>query len=145
MSRTIKVIFLMIISIVLIFFCFVFCIQKISDGNKHKNKNIKFVDEIVINKGSWIKSKKIYRIKNTKDQFQISKKVKWNVTGDGNVTTSFLIEVPYILIIDGEEYKGIYELNSSFANSNDDNPKYKVIISNLKGNGDVEVILIKKN
>ena len=133
-----------VLNILLIVIVLTSCIF-ITGCDKKEEKEIKTVSSIKLNKEQYIKQLKEIKINNTKDTLKITKKVKWKVPkeADGNTTVSFSIAIPYIIKVDGKEYKGTYQLNN-YETSKDDNPKYNFKIVNLTKNGDISVYITKK-
>ncbi len=116
-------------------------IIKINKKEDTKTNEPNYVNVININEKNWIHSLKEYKIKGTKDTFEITKDVKFDVdTGDGNTTVSFAIEIPYTITVDGTEYNGVYILGD-IAENEQYNPKYNVAVTNLTSDGAIEVKL----
>ena len=136
---------LILIGIVLIVILSIGLIMFVTNNKKEQPINtidnpIQTVSEIELNKEQFINSLEKIKINGSDDTFMITKKI--DLTG---VTGSFSVSIPYTLTIDGVEYTGEYIMSSSNNNKtyNDNNPKYKVEITNYK-KGYIEVKLNKK-
>lgn len=128
-----------IISLIIIFSLLVLT------GCKSKTIKIPTVSNIELGKGQFIEQLVPVKINNTNDTITITSKVKWEVPEhEAGTTVSFAIAIPYIISIDGINYNGIYELGDSAWNTPDNNPKYDFKVTNLTGNGDIEVLITNK-
>ena len=98
------------------------------------------VSEISINSKQYINQLEKVKMKGTNDSIMITKKVEWEIPEhEQGTTVSFSIAIPYAIIVDGREYNGVYQLNNSNWNTQDNNPKYNFTITNLTRDGDIEV------
>ena len=108
--------------------------------NSLKNISTKKVKEITLGERNWIDSLKKYKIKGSDDTFEVTKAVKWKVPEhEKGSTVSFDIAIPYLITVDGKEYKGEYHINDEVSSIDDTNPKYIVTFHNLNEYGDIEV------
>lgn len=117
-------------------------------GCKSKNTStetkIKTSPYIEIGEKQYIKQLKPVKIKGTNDTLMITKKVKFKLPEhkEGE-TVSFSIAIPYKFIINGKDYEGTYQLNSS-SSTQESIEDYVLIITDLTKKGDIEVMVIKK-
>ena len=121
----------------------VVCTNKKND--EINNKKIQTVTNIELDKEQYIEQLKAIKINGTEDTIKIDEKVKWEVPEhkEGE-TVSFSIAVPYTIVVDGKEYKGVYDLNDVNPAKLDSNPKYDFIIVNLTSEGDISIKITKK-
>ena len=119
------------------------CNNKKDDENN--GKKIQTVTNIELDKEQYIEQLKAIKINGTEDTIKIDEKVKWEVPEhkEGE-TVSFAIAVPYTIVVDGKEYKGVYDLNDVNPAKLDSNPKYDFIIVNLTSEGDISIKITKK-
>lgn len=103
------------------------------------------VTQIALNSEQYINSLEKIDIVNTNDSIMITKKVKWKVPEhDGATTTSFAILIPYTFTVDGVNYDGVYELGDYTPDTIDNNPKYKLTISDLTSDGKIRILIKRK-
>ena len=109
------------------------------------DKKIQTVTNIELDKEQYIEQLKAIKINGTEDTIKIDEKVKWEVPEhkEGE-TVSFSIAVPYTIVVDGKEYKGVYDFNDVNPAKLDSNPKYDFIIVNLTSKGDISIKITKK-
>lgn len=132
-----------VIVIVTIFFIIIRSNNAPSTGVDSNPKQT--VSEISLNTKQFINQLENVKIKGTNDSVMITKKVKWEVPEhEAGTTVSFSIAIPYTIIIEGHEYKGVYQLNNSDWSTSDNNPKYDFKITNLTKDGDIEVLVENK-
>lgn len=119
------------------------CNKKKDDESN--DKKIQTVTNIELDKEQYIEQLKAIKINGTEDTIKIDEKVKWEVPEhkEGE-TVSFSIAVPYTIVVDGIEYKGVYDLNDVNPAKLDSNPKYDFIIVNLTSEGDISIKITKK-
>lgn len=113
--------------------------------DESNDKKIQTVTNIELDKEQYIEQLKAIKINGTEDTIKIDEKVKWEVPEhkEGE-TVSFAIAVPYTIVVDGKEYKGVYDLNDVNPAKLDSNPKYDFIIVNLTSEGDISIKITKK-
>lgn len=133
--------------LLLLVFCALFTIT--ACGKKKEDKDgkdeIKFVSKIEIGKAQYIEQLKKVPIDGTDDYLIITEKRKWEVPEhEEGTTVSFTINIPYILHVDGNDYKGVYYLNDNQEQGDDKNPKYTLKITNLTSNHETEVLINNK-
>lgn len=118
---------------------------KNNEENRAGADPIQFESTVELDKKTYIEQLKKIQIKDTNDYFIITEKRKWEVPEHpAGTTVSFTISIPYTLHVDGKDYNGTYQLGDSVTNKNDDNPKYKIQITNLKSNYETEILITKK-
>lgn len=106
---------------------------------------IETVTKINLNEEQYINSLKKIDIAETGDTIIVTKEVKWEVPEhDSDTTVSFSIAIPYTITVDGNEYSGTYELGDSAWNKDDENPKYKVEVTNLTKNGEIGLLITER-
>lgn len=110
-----------------------------------QDENIKTVSQVSLNSKQYVNSLKKISINDTNDYIMITKAVKWEVPKHSKgQTISFSIAIPYTITVDEVEYNGIYYLNGSSSDSDDNNPKYNFSVTNLTQNGEIEVLITTK-
>ena len=113
--------------------------------DESNDKRIQTVTNIELDKEQYIEQLKAIKINGTEDTIKIDEKVKWEVPEHKEgATVSFFIAIPYTIVVDGKEYKGVYELNDVNPAKLDSNPKYDFIIVNLTSEGDISIKITKK-
>ena len=113
--------------------------------DESNDKKIQTVTNIELDKEQYIEQLKAIKINGTEDTIKIDEKVKWEVPKHKKgETVSFSIAVPYTIVVDGKEYKGVYDLNDVNPDKLDSNPKYDFIIVNLTSEGDISIKITKK-
>ena len=110
---------------------------KNNEENRAGGDPIQFESTVELDKKTYIEQLKKIQIKDTNDYFIITEHPE-------GATVSFAISIPYTLHVDGKDYNGTYQLGDSVTNKNDDNPKYKIQITNLKSNYETEILITKK-
>lgn len=111
----------------------------------NQSESIKTVSQVTLNSEQYVNSLKKISISGTNDYIMISEDVKWEVPKhDKGETVSFSIAIPYTITVDEVEYNGIYQLNDSSWNTDDNNPKYSFSVTNLTQNGEIEVLITTK-
>lgn len=135
--------FLLILIMISCLVIVVGCNNKKDDESN--DKKIQTVTNIELDKEQYIEQLKAIKINGTEDTIKIDEKVKWEVPEhkEGE-TVSFAIAVPYTIVVDGKEYKGVYDLNDVNPAKLDSNPKYDFIIVNLTSEGDISIKITKK-
>ena len=125
---------------------FLAVISIVGCSTKNDPEKIPTVDKIKLDEKQYIEQLERVYIEDTEDYLIITKKVKWETPKEdnGNTTVSFSINIPYTLHVDGVDYNGNYQLNGYSEETMDKNPKYKLTITNLTNNYDIEVILANK-
>ena len=114
-------------------------------GNIDNTSHIPTASEIEVNSSQYINQLENVRIKGTNDTIMITEKVKWDVPEHAKGTTvSYSVLIPYVITVDGLEYKGEYVLGGSSQRAKDENPKYDFEVTNLTKNGDIEVLITYK-
>lgn len=112
---------------------------------KHIEKDLGTVTEVILGERAWIDSLTKINIKNTNDYFKITEKVKWEVPEHSDDTTiSFSIPVPYIFVVDGVSYNGIYELNDASWSEKTEGLDYDLRVVNLTKAGKIEIEITKR-
>lgn len=102
-------------------------------------------DEIILDEKQYVTALKQIKISGTNDFVTITENVKWDVPEhESGETVSFSISIPYTIVVDGEEYNGIYELNDSSWSIDDENLKYDFRVTNLTEDGEIEIVVSKK-
>ena len=128
------------------FIIFILFISIIVVGcSSNKTEEIETVSNIELGKEQYIKQLKKVKINNTDDFIMIISKVTWSDENleDGSTISSSL-SIPYVIHVDGLNYTGNFILGSNVKNKDDDNPKYKVEITDVKKTYETKVLITNK-
>jgi len=118
--------------------------KAISDSKSNDNRHITS-DVIKLGTKTYIEQLTKVKIENTDDYLMITKKVNLSIPEHEEGTTiSFSIPINYTFHVNGKDYDGTYILDGNSENTIDENSKYKLTVTNLTKNYDIEVLVETK-